>query len=270
MFAKKSLGQNFLKSKAALRAMIEAGNVQAGDLVLEVGPGKGALTSALLEAGATVVALEKDSRLIVPLQEKYQKEIADNKLRIIAADALEFDPSTILSEKNQTYKIIANIPYYITGQFFRTYLTHKKQPEKMVIMVQKEVAERIATRDNKESLLSLSIKCYGTPKYIMTVQKKYFSPEPNVDSAIILIDNISRNFFDEAIDGVSEEKYFELIKAGFAHKRKVLISNLANILPREKLEEVFKKINISEKIRAEDTTISNWKSITKELFEKTN
>lgn len=262
MFAKKSLGQNFLKSKAALRAMIEAGKVQAGDLILEVGPGKGALTSSLLEAGAKVVALEKDNRLIAPLQEKYSKEIAENKLQIICTDALEFDPTSLISPENKTYKIIANIPYYITGQFFRTYLTHKNQPEKVVIMVQKEVAERIAARDGKESLLSLSMKCYGTPKYVMTVQKKYFSPEPNVDSAIILIDNISRKFFEN----ISEEKYFEVLKAGFAHKRKVLISNLTSIASREKLETVFAKLNLSEKIRAEDASIDDWKNLVSCLY----
>ena len=113
-------------------------------------------------------------------------------------------------------------------------------------MVQKEVAHRLVARDNKESLLSLSVKCYGTPRYVMTVQKKYFSPEPKVDSAIIAIENISRSFFGKtenraADSNISEEKFFAIIKSGFAHKRKVLISNLEAVAPREKIKFIFEK-----------------------------
>jgi len=269
MFAKKSLGQNFLKSKAALRAMIEAAKIdnsaEAGgsrdSLVLEIGPGKGALTEALLEQNAWVIAVEKDDRLIELLQEKFKEEIASKQLQILNDDALLFDPSTLISPTNTTYKIVANIPYYITGQFFKHYLTDVNQPKSIVVMVQKEVAHRIVARDNKESLLSLSIKCYGTPRAVMTVQKKYFSPAPKVDSAIIAIENISRNFFKE----IAEEHFFTLIKAGFAHKRKVLINNLETVASREKLQIIFAKLNISEKIRAEDLKLTDWKNIAKEI-----
>jgi 16S rRNA (adenine1518-N6/adenine1519-N6)-dimethyltransferase len=267
MFAKKSLGQNFLKSKAALRAMIEAAKISSrvGDkaaVVLEIGPGKGALTEALLEQNTHVVAIEKDDRLIEFLQEKFKEKIASGQLQILHNDALSFDPASLLSPTNTSYKIVANIPYYITGQFFKHYLTNEKQPENVVVMVQKEVAHRIAARDNKESLLSLSIKCHGTPRVIMTVQKKYFSPAPKVDSAIIAIENISKNFFND----IGEENFFNLIKAGFAHKRKVLISNLETIAPREKIQSIFAKVNISEKTRAEDLVLADWKNIAKEIF----
>ena len=255
MFAKKSLGQNFLKSKAALRAMVEA--VQDGDVVLEIGPGKGALTEVLLEKKIRVIAIEKDDRLIAVLQEKFKEEISAGRLEILHDDALLFDPSKI----GGAYKIVANIPYYITGQFFKHYLTDVNQPRSITVMVQKEVAHRIVARDNKESLLSLSVKCYGTAKSVMTVQKKYFSPAPKVDSAIVAIENISRNFFDT----ITEEKFFNLIKAGFAHKRKVLISNLETISDREKTQAIFTKLNISEKIRAEDLTLNDWKNIANEL-----
>jgi len=262
MFAKKSLGQNFLKSKAALRAMIEVAKIAPNETVLEIGPGKGALTETLLETGASVIAIEKDDRLIELLQEKFKAEIANEQLKITRGDALTFDPSVL----GRDYKIVANIPYYITGQFFKHYLTDTNQPKKIVVMVQKEVAQRIVAREGKESLLSLSIKCYGSPKYVMTVQKKYFSPAPKVDSAIISIENISRNFFD----GISEENFFNLIKAGFAHKRKVLISNLETADPerfvREKLQSIFAKLNISEKIRAEDLKLADWKNLTREII----
>lgn len=258
MFAKKSLGQNFLKSKAALRAMIEAAKIGEGvdknNVILEIGPGKGALTEALLEQNTQVIAVEKDDRLIELLQEKFKEKTASGQLQILHDDALTFNPPT-------SYKIVANIPYYITGQFFKHYLTNANQPQSVVVMVQKEVANRIVARDNKESLLSLSVKCYGTPKYIMTVQKKYFSPAPKVDSAIIAVENISRDFFDD----ITEEQFFNLIKAGFAHKRKVLISNLETIAPREKIKSIFEKLNISEKVRAEDLVLADWKKIALEI-----
>lgn len=266
MFAKKSLGQNFLKSKAALRAMIEAAKIDNADktktTILEIGPGKGALTEALLEQNTQVVAIEKDDRLIDLLQEKFKEAIATKRLRLLNDDALLFDPSTLISPQNTTYKIVANIPYYITGQFFKHYLTNTNQPESIVVMVQKEVAHRIVARDNKESLLSLSIKCYGTPQVVMKVQKKYFSPAPKVDSAIVAVEKISRNFFDS----ITEEQFFNLIKAGFVHKRKVLISNLETIIDREKIQSAFTELNISEKTRAEDLTLIDWKNIATELF----
>jgi 16S rRNA (adenine1518-N6/adenine1519-N6)-dimethyltransferase len=276
MFAKKSLGQNFLKSKAALRAMIEAAKIseqtENGNecpVILEIGPGKGALTEFLLEQNVHVIAIEKDDRLIAVLQEKFKEKIASGQLQILHDDALLFDPSTLISPTQTVYKIVANIPYYITGQFFKHYLTAINQPKKIVVMVQKEVAHRIVARDKKESLLSLSIKCYGTPQSIMTVQKKYFSPMPKVDSAIIAVENISRDFFDktnETSRSISEKLFFDLIKAGFAHKRKVLISNLETIAPREKLQVIFEKLNISEKIRAEDLALTDWKNIALEII----
>lgn len=284
MFAKKSLGQNFLKSKAALRAMVEAAGIkmeggaaaQQAATVLEIGPGKGALTRALLDADAQVIALEKDDRLIPILLENFKPEITAGSLQILHTDALDFNPAEMENKGN--YKIVANIPYYITGIFFKHYLTHPNQPKTMVVMVQKEVADRIVARDGKESLLSLSIKCYGSPRKIMNVKKEYFSPEPKVDSAIIAVENISRDFFKN-ISGAggtgnfSEEKFFTLIKAGFAHKRKVLIGNLQNLAPlenremsREKLEKIFAKLKIPLQARAEDVALPNWRDIARELF----
>ena len=192
--AKKSLGQNFLKSKKALEAIVLAGEISENDTVLEIGPGQGALTEKLLETGAKIIAVEKDDRLIEFLKEKFSKEITSEKFEIIHGDILEIDLDFL---KNKSYKLIANIPYYITGLIFRKFLSGNIQPEKIVILVQKEIADRIIARDGKESLLSLSVKVYGTPKKIMKVEKENFSPKPKVDSAILLIDTISKNFFKE-------------------------------------------------------------------------
>src|ERR1035437_4238489 len=240
--AKKSLGQNFLKSKSALTAMVKAGEISSADIVLEIGPGKGALTEKILETGAKVIAVEKDDRLIEVLEEKFAQEIKSGQFRLIHDDILEID-ITKLGLKQNTYKLIANIPYYITGLIFRKFLEGNVQPEKLVMMVQKEIADRIIARDGKESLLSLSVKAYGMPKKILKVEKENFSPQPKVDSAILLVDKISKDFFAE----ISEKQFFEVIRAGFAHKRKVLIATLKEIAEKD-LNNVFSDLKISEKV----------------------
>jgi 16S rRNA (adenine1518-N6/adenine1519-N6)-dimethyltransferase len=257
--AKKSLGQNFLKNDGVLQKIADAGELSSGDIVLEVGPGEGALTKKLLEKAGKVIAVEKDHRLISILQEKFSKEIAENKFEIFEGDILESDAEK-WGIKDGQFKIIANIPYYITGQFFRKFLSGPVKPTKMVILVQKEIAERIVARDGKESLLSISIKAYGEPKIVAKVSKGSFVPAPKVDSAVILIDNISNKKFTEA--KISEEKFFEILRAGFAHKRKLLISNLKEKFQEEKggknLQQIFSSAGLDPKIRAEDVPLEKW------------
>jgi len=264
--AKKSLGQNFLKSKRALFAMVEAGEISSSDIVLEIGPGQGALTEKLLETGAKIVAVEKDDRLIEFLNEKFTNETKNGQFTLIHGDILELSLDDI-GLKNGNYKLIANIPYYITGLIFRKFLSGDIQPSKLVMMVQKEIADRIVARDEKESLLSLSVKAYGNAKKIMKVEKENFSPQPKVDSAILLVDNISKDFFKE----ISEEKFFDVIKTGFAHKRKVLIANLKEKfgLPTQmgenNLIKAFQEGKIPEKARSEDLRLEDWKELIKKI-----
>ncbi len=266
VIAKKSLGQNWLKSKVALNKMLEAGDVTADDIVLEVGPGQGILTEKLLEKAKKVIAVEKDDRLISFLQEKFTNEIDSGNLILIHSDILNFDTQYWIPDTQ--YKLIANIPYYITGQFLRKFLATpsslnsvarstksgfretKNQPSKIVIMVQKEIAQRIVANDKKESILSISVKAYGQPKMIMKVGKENFSPAPKVDSAILLINNISKDFFTQ--NKISEEKFFAILHAGFAHKRKILSSNLKGFVSPEKLA------SLTPKIRAEDLNLEGW------------
>jgi 16S rRNA (adenine1518-N6/adenine1519-N6)-dimethyltransferase len=260
--AKKSMGQNFLKSKPALNMMCEAGEVGNKDIVLEIGPGKGALTEKLLEKAGRVIAIEKDRDLFEFLQEKFTDEIKNNKLILIEEDILDFNLTTYYLLP-ATYKIIANIPYNITGAILKKFLSGDNQPERMVLLVQKEVAERIVARDGKESILSLSIKAYGTPKYIMKVSKRFFSPSPKVDSAIIAITNISKDNFASRAE---ENRFFELVRAGFAHKRKVLRKNLEGVTKNShKINEIFEKLGINGKARAEDITFEKWLEITRHL-----
>jgi 16S rRNA (adenine1518-N6/adenine1519-N6)-dimethyltransferase len=258
--AKKSLGQNFLKSKRALFAMIEAGEISSDDTVLEIGPGQGALTEKILETGAKVIAVEKDDRLIELLNEKFRNEAINGRFSLIHGDILELDLNT-LGLKTGNYKLIANIPYYITGLIFRKFLSGNIQPQKLVIMIQKEIADRIIARDGKESLLSLSVKAYGRAIKIMKVEKENFSPKPKADSAILLVDNISRDFFKE----ISEEKFFAVIKTGFAHKRKMLIANLKENFGENDLLAIFQGLKISEKVRSEDLRLDDWKGLIKKL-----
>ena len=251
--AKKSLGQNFLKSEIALKKIVEAGEIGKSDVILEIGPGKGALTEKLLASGCQLIAVEKDGELFEFLKEKFAEQIKSGSLILLNEDILKFQISNFQFPK---YKIIANIPYNITGAILKKFLTAEKQPERMVLMVQHEVASRIVARDGKESILSMSVKAYGEPKMIMKVDKRYFSPAPKVDSAIIEIKNISRQFFNK--NKITEEKFWEIVKTGFAHKRKKLSSNLKGVISPQKLSSV----NLGDK-RAEDLTLSDWINLAK-------
>lgn len=256
--AKKSLGQNFLKSKSALSSIIKAGDIKTTDTIIEVGPGKGVLTEGLLEKAGRVIAIEKDDRLIELLEEKFKEEIESGKFQIIHKDILEVELGEF-GIKTGEYKLVANIPYYITGLLFRKFLESECQPERIVVMVQKEVAKRIVARDGKESILSLSVKAYGEPKYIETVPARYFSPAPKVDSAILLIQDISKKNFKES--NVSELHFFEVVKAGLAHKRKVLIRNLEEKFSKETVSQALISTGVNEKARGEDLSLSLWMKI---------
>jgi len=258
--AKKSLGQNWLKSESAVKEIIKVAELKPGETVLEIGPGRGVLTEALLETGAKVIAMEKDDRLIEHLREKFASQIENGSLTLISGDILNLD-WVKLSAKNQTktYKLVANIPYYLTGQIIRKFLSEEKnQPARMVLMVQKEVAKRIVASDKKESLLSIAVKVYGQPKYIKTVPAGAFEPRPKVDSAILLIANISRdNFKNQKID---EDKFFGILRLGFGQKRKMLANNL-------KLDQqMMNACHLNAKIRAEDLTVADWFCLSKHFL----
>ncbi len=264
MLPKKSLGQNFLTSIPARIAIVKAGDLSSSDTVLEIGPGKGFLTKGLLESGAKVIALEKDRELIPILSETFASEVASKQLTIIEGDALEFDPKSYGLLSNG-YSLIANIPYYITGAILSRYLSHSHQPSTMVVLVQKEVAERVCARDGKESLLSLSVKCYGDPKLVYRVSRGSFFPIPSVDSGVLQIKNITRTNFKNQYH---EALFFKLIHAGFAHKRKFAISNIKNIFKDKDIPALFKEVELSEKVRAEDVPLNVWLILSLRMAEK--
>lgn len=259
MQAKKSLGQHFLTSEAAVHHMVTASGAKKGDTVLEIGPGKGVLTTALLATRASVIVVEKDDRMIPFLNEKFSEEIHAKQLNIIHGDILETDISLIT--QNRPYKVIANIPYYITGEIMRLFLEHTHQPTSMTLLIQKEVAERIIARDKKESILSLSVKAFGTPSLVSVVKKGSFFPIPNVDSAIIHIADISNNI----LSTVTPEHFFNIVKTGLSHKRKILISNLKELYAKDTLSRAFANLSLSEDVRGEDLDISTWINLASKL-----
>jgi 16S rRNA (adenine1518-N6/adenine1519-N6)-dimethyltransferase len=264
--AKKSLGQHFLRSKSAIRSIVEAGFVTAADTVLEIGPGEGVLTQALLDTGATVVAVEKDRDLIPLLTETFAEALASKQLTLIEGDILDFDPAQHGLMRSK-YKLVANIPYYITGAIFEKFLSEKNSPSSLVVLIQKEVATRIVARDNKESILSISVKAFGTPKLTAKVPASAFRPAPKVDSAVLAVYNISQDSFsDWGMDEVAATKrFFTIVRGGFAHKRKLLARNLEIAAEKSRIQETFATLGLSPNTRAEDITLDTWITLAKTL-----
>ena len=262
--AKKSLGQHFLTSPVVPGWMCDAADISHNDIVLEIGPGTGVLTSALLMRGAQVIALETDERAGAALTDSFCAELASSQLTLIHADIRKIDLSEISNLQDRQFKVVANIPYYLSGLLFRTLLESTLQPSDLVYLVQKEVAKRgcssISTGE-KESLLSLSLQVYGTPRYVKTVSRGHFTPPPKVDSAIIAVRNISKKNFDN----LSEALFFEILHLGFGQKRKQLLGNLAKHYDRELLTHSFSTAEIPVSARAEDIPLDKWLTLAKLL-----
>lgn len=257
VFAKKSLGQNFLMHRQTAERIVKAAELPEGALVLEVGPGTGMLTKELLALGYRVLAVEADFALIPELESTFAREISERRITVLASDIRSFDTETI----REPYHVVANIPYYITGEIIRQFLTAPNQPASMTLLVQKEVAERVA-RASKESLLSLSVKSYGTPKFCFVVPRGAFVPAPNVDSAVLRIADIDRGSFS---DREEENAFFAMLHAGFAHKRKRLAKNLEEYAPKEVVADAFAEIGLDQNARAEDLTLPTWLALLKRI-----
>lgn len=262
MYQKKSLGQHFLTNKKVVTDMILVSGVSEKDVVLEIGPGKGILTESLLKRAQQVIAVEKDSRAIPLLKEKFEVAIENKKLIIHEADILEV-PLEDLGLTDRSFTVIANIPYYITGALLKKFLSGHIQPAHITLLVQKEVADRITAQDKKESILSISIKVYGKPKKIKKVPAHFFSPEPKVDSAIITIEHISKEFFKE----INEEIFFEIVRIGFSHKRKKVLSNLKKHFNNKNIEIIFIECEIPTDARAESLSLEKWHCLTKKYLD---
>lgn len=261
--AKKSLGQNFLKDNKVLQQIIEAAELDPQDTILEIGPGKGALTETLLNKVKTLIAVELDDRLIPLLKESFGKY---ENFKLVHEDALKYNPP------KEDYKIVANIPYYITSPILNHFLLEQFQnredgkagnpPKTLVLMVQKEVAEKIIAKDGRHSVLSLQVHLFGEPELVCIVPKTAFDPIPKVDSAVIKIRVNKRPQIEQSI-----KKLFWLFHISFAQKRKKLSNNLAAALHKEpkEIRPILEELGIDPDARAEALTLEEWNKLSEYL-----
>jgi 16S rRNA (adenine1518-N6/adenine1519-N6)-dimethyltransferase len=258
--ARKGLGQHFLIDGGVLEAIIAAAELSPDDLVVEVGPGLGILTRELARKAGAVIAIELDDNLATLLQ-KTLKSFPN--VSIINGDVLKIAPGEIT--RGQGYKVVANLPYYITSPVLRHFLEASAKPQTMVVMVQKEVAEAIAAKAGDMSLLSVSVQFYGKPEIITTVPPESFYPAPEVSSAIVKINVYAKPKVD-----VDEKSFFDTVRAGFAAPRKQLANSLAKGLGWEKAEGLpfLQKASIEPSRRAETLTIEEWASLYRALEAK--
>jgi 16S rRNA (adenine1518-N6/adenine1519-N6)-dimethyltransferase len=253
---KKSLGQNFLFDENVLERIVEAADLEPADQVLEIGPGLGSLTALLAETAQRVVAVELDGRFLPILK----NELAGlDNVQIVQGDILDQDPAYLLPEP---YKVVANVPYYITGAILRHLLSGGHKPSSMVLTVQKEVAERLTAGPPNMSLLAVSVLYYGNIEQVMTIKAGAFWPRPDVDSAVIKIDIRPEVGFNEE----EEQAFFKIVRAGFGQKRKQLQKNLRQLgLSRNAVAAALEETGIEGRRRAETLTLDEWLNLVQAL-----
>ena len=254
----KQYGQNYLISEKPIREMVAAGELTSENVVVEVGPGFGVLTEAVAPLVKKITSFEIEKKLQGYWEEK-QKNFLN--LEIVWGNFVYQFPD-VQSTFPKKYKVLANIPYHITSQILRMLLEAKNKPERIIVMVQKEVAERICAKPGNMSLLAVSVQYYGEPKMICKVTKGNFFPAPKVDSAVLCIKNICARK-----EKFSDEMFFDLVRAGFAHPRKQLWSNLAEKTKdeKEKIKDILREVTGNEKIRAEELSVNQWKQVVEKL-----
>jgi len=251
---KKSLGQHWLKDPEILADIAEAAELTGDDVVLEIGPGLGTLTSRLLARANSVTAVEFDA----DLARKLPGQFPGKKLTVVNQDILQFD----LNQLPKNYKVVANVPYYITSKIVEKLMTAENKPSIAVLLVQKEVAERIAAEAGNMSILSVSVQIFAEAELDIEVPRQFFTPPPKVDSQVVVL----RTRDNPLIASEDQRDFFRIVKAGFSAKRKKLRSSLSGGLGIDKsvAEELLKNAGISPDARAEDLAIEDWKKLLKE------
>ena len=251
---KKSLGQHWLKDPEILADIAEAAELTGDDVVLEIGPGLGTLTSRLLARANSVTVVEFDA----DLARKLPGQFPGKKLTVVNQDILQFD----LNQLPKNYKVVANVPYYITSKIVEKLMTAENKPSIAVLLVQKEVAERIAAEAGNMSVLSVSVQIFAEAELDIEVPRQFFTPPPKVDSQVVVL----RTRDNPLIASEDQRDFFRIVKAGFSAKRKKLRSSLSGGLGIDKsvAEELLKNAGISPDARAEDLAIEDWKRLLKE------
>lgn len=252
--ANKSLGQHWLFDIDVLEDIVEFAGVGASDTVLEIGPGPGGLTRVLINRGVKVVAVEFDKALA----EALPKRVVSSDLLVVNEDILRFD----LTELPDEYHVVANVPYYITSKIIQLLLEHAHPPKSATLLVQKEVAERIAAAPGDMSLMSVAAQFYSDISLGPVVPAKLFSPPPKVDSQVIKLDYIGARYQD-----IDAKAYFRVVKAGFAGRRKKLRSSLAGglHLSKERADELLGRAGIHPDARAQELSLKDWRALTASL-----
>ena len=261
--ARKGLGQHFLIDREVLELIVSTAELTPADVVMEIGPGLGVLTRELAEQSGRVISIELDDKLAAILK---QSLTSFENVSVVNEDILKIDPETLLREQRAgfpsgitdpfSYKVVANLPYYITSPVLRHFLEASLKPKAMVLMVQKEVAEAIAAEPGRMSVLSISVQFYGKPGVVDYVPARCFYPAPKVDSAILRID-----LYPEPIVTVADENgFFGLVRAGFTAPRKQICNSLAQGLgmPRVEVLSLLEKSGIVSRRRAETLTLDEW------------
>ena len=248
---KKSLGQNFLVEPAGLRKVLTAAELQGDEQVLEIGAGLGSLTVLLAQNAKEVLAIEIDQKLFPALQEALAPYA---NVKTIHGDILNLDLDGLLHD--QDFVVVANIPYYITSAIIRKLLEDNKRPSRMILTIQKEVAERIIARDGKMSLLALSVQVYGKPELVATIPAGAFYPAPDVDSAVLKLTLYEKPLIQEQ----NLDLFFKLAQAGFSQKRKTLRNSLASGLSisSQQAEKILADAQLESNRRAETLNLEEW------------
>lgn len=249
---KKELGQHWLTDRAILSDIAEAGGIEQKDTVLEIGPGLGTLTSELLRRSWKVVAVEFDRELAAKLPGQFPGK----NLVVLNEDILSLDLATLPTD----YVVVANVPYYITSKIVQKLMTASNAPRTAVLLVQKEVAQRIAAKPGDMSILAVSAQVYAEAKLDIEVPRDFFTPPPKVDSQVIVLERRSKPLVTTA----EQPAFFKVVKAGFSAKRKKLRSSLSGGLGISKpgAEILLAQAGISADLRAEDLSIEQWKQLT--------
>jgi 16S rRNA (adenine1518-N6/adenine1519-N6)-dimethyltransferase len=262
---KKSLGQNFLVDPGALAQIAAAADLGRDDAVVEVGAGLGTLTRLLAEQAGQVVAVELDDRLIEVLRE----QLADlDNVEILHADILRISELRAFGTPlaHLGYKVVGNLPYYITSAVLRRFLEAGPRPRLMVVTVQREVAERIVAAPGEMSLLAVSVRFYGQPRIVARIRAGAFYPPPQVDSAVVRID-AGRQPAVVLGEGIGEKDFFRVVRAGFGQKRKTLRNSLSAglALPPARVEELLARAGVDPRRRAETLSLEEWAAVTRQL-----
>ena len=266
IYAKKSLGQYFLKCGWVIDTLIQSAALAPNDTVLEIGPGRGALTIPFAKKVGALIAVEKDELLAQGLENILKKEGIRNTI-IITGDILKKYSSLLANELNgKNFKIVANIPYYLTARLLRTILESNPKPSLVALTIQKEVAERIIAMPPRANLLGLSVQAYGDPFLIKEVSPECFLPKPDVTSAIIVIKNISNSFFSR--HNIKEAEFFAVLRRAFSAKRKQLLGTVTKTFlrgNRETANFIFEKLRLNPEARPENLTLEQWALIVKNI-----